>query len=165
MKQSFILSSVVVVILYICGVCANSTGNCIRFISKLWFSWGTKWSFWCRGSFKWRCRWYAFVSGMSFRTNSLARANQKVRPYDDEKKKHLHFKTRCIPAQVKLVQYWEQCVFQMMGHGKHASMRWNKIAILKATTFDPFRLIILLTWGQKFLFTKFYVPCTKWMRN
>ena len=63
LKQSLILSSVVVVI-YICGVCAMKMKESapeialdIAFISKLWFSWGTKWSFWCRGSFKWRCRW------------------------------------------------------------------------------------------------------------
>ena len=32
--------------------------NYIRYISKLWCAWGSKWNFWSRGRFKWRCRWW-----------------------------------------------------------------------------------------------------------
>ena len=31
--------------------------NDIRFISKLWYAWVSRCSFWSRGRFKWRCRW------------------------------------------------------------------------------------------------------------
>ena len=40
--------------------------NYIRFISKLWCAWGSKWNCWSRDRFKWRCRWWISPQAVLF---------------------------------------------------------------------------------------------------